>query len=53
MNEEQLENLCLDSFREGVWGALHAPDTVLDDGEKLPIAHGNRSTPYPAELPLC
>jgi type I restriction enzyme R subunit len=30
MNEEQLENLCLDWFREGGWDVLHGPDIAPD-----------------------
>lgn len=30
MNEEQLENLCLDWFREGGWDVLYGPDIAPD-----------------------
>lgn len=32
MNEDQLENLCLDWFREGGWDVLYGPD-IAPDGE--------------------
>lgn len=35
MNEEQLENLCLDWFREGGWDVLHGPDIAPDSENPL------------------
>ena len=35
MNEEQLENLCLDWFREGGWDVLHGPDIAPDGSNPL------------------
>lgn len=35
MNEEQLENLCLDWFREGGWDVLHGPDIAPDSDNPL------------------
>ncbi|ENT6807682.1 type I restriction endonuclease subunit R [Vibrio vulnificus] len=35
MNEEQLENLCLDWFREGGWDVLHGPDIAPDSNNPL------------------
>lgn len=40
MNEEQLENLCLDWFRETGWEVLHGPD-IAPDGDNP--ARGNYS----------
>jgi len=31
MNEEELENLCLDWFREGGWDVLYGPDIAPDE----------------------
>ncbi len=30
MNEEELENFCLDWFREGGWDVLYGPDIAPD-----------------------
>ena len=30
MNEEELENLCLDWYREGGWDVLYGPDIAPD-----------------------
>ncbi|BDP29961.1 TPA: type I restriction endonuclease subunit R [Vibrio vulnificus] len=35
MNEEQLESLCLDWFREGGWDVLHGPDIAPDSDNPL------------------
>ena len=35
MNEEQLENLCLDWFQEGGWDVLHGPDIAPDSDNPL------------------
>ena len=35
MNEEQLENLCLDWFREGGWDVLHGPDIAPDSATPM------------------
>ena len=35
MNEEQLEQLCLDWFREGGWDVLHGPDIAPDSATPL------------------
>lgn len=35
MNEEQLENLCLDWFREGGWEVLHGPDVAPESENPL------------------
>ncbi|MEF2521870.1 type I restriction endonuclease subunit R [Vibrio mimicus] len=35
MNEEQLENLCLDWFQEGGWDVLHGPDIAPDGDNPL------------------
>ncbi len=35
MNEEQLENLCLDWFQEGGWDVLHGPDVAPDSDNPL------------------
>jgi type I restriction enzyme, R subunit len=35
MNEEQLENGCLDWFREGGWEVLHGPDIAPDGSNPL------------------
>lgn len=35
MNEEQLETLCLDWFREGGWEVLHGPDIAPDSDNPL------------------
>ncbi|MBY8105001.1 type I restriction endonuclease subunit R [Vibrio fluvialis] len=35
MNEEQLENLCLDWFQEGGWDVLHGPDIAPDSDSPL------------------
>lgn len=35
MNEEQLENLCLDWFREGGWDVLYGPDIAPDGSNPL------------------
>jgi len=35
MNEEQLENLCLDWFRDGGWDVLHGPDIAPDGGSPM------------------
>ncbi|ENI8075299.1 type I restriction endonuclease subunit R [Vibrio vulnificus] len=35
MNEEQLENLCLDWFREGGWDVLHGPDIAPDSDNPI------------------
>ena len=35
MNEEQLENLCLDWFREGGWDVLHGSDIAPDSDTPL------------------
>jgi len=35
MNEEQLEQLCLDWFREGGWNVLHGPDIAPDSATPL------------------
>jgi type I restriction enzyme R subunit len=35
VNEEQLENLCLDWFREGGWDVLHGPDIAPDSTNPL------------------
>lgn len=35
MNEEQLENLCLDWFRDGGWDVLHGPDIAPDSDNPL------------------
>lgn len=53
MNEEELENLCLDWFQEGGWDVLHDPDIALDNGVKLLIVCNNRKTQNLAELTSC
>ena len=35
MNEEQLENLCLDWFQEGGWEVLHGPNIAPDSANPL------------------
>ena len=35
MNEEQLEDLCLDWFQEGGWDVLHGPDIAPDSDSPL------------------
>ena len=35
MNEEQLENLCLEWFQEGGWDVLHGPDIAPDSDNPL------------------
>jgi type I restriction enzyme R subunit len=35
MNEEQLENLCLDWFQDGGWEVLHGPDIAPDSDNPL------------------
>ena len=35
MNEEQLENLCLDWFREGGWDVLHGPDIAPESATPM------------------
>ncbi|MEE9707866.1 type I restriction endonuclease subunit R [Aeromonas veronii] len=35
MNEEQLENLCLDWFQEGGWDVMHGPDIAPDSDSPL------------------
>ena len=35
MNEEQLEKLCLDWFREGGWDVLHGPDIAPDSATPM------------------
>lgn len=35
MNEEQLENLCLNWFKEGGWDVLHGPDIAPDSDNPL------------------
>ena len=35
LTEEQLENLCLDWFREGGWDVLHGPDIAPDGSNPL------------------
>ena len=35
MNEDQLENLCLDWFREGGWDVLHGPDIAPDSATPM------------------
>jgi len=35
MNEEQLENLCLDWFHEGGWDVVHGPDIAPDSDNPL------------------
>lgn len=35
MNEEQLENLCLDWFQEGGWDVIHGPDIAPDSDNPL------------------
>ena len=47
MNEEQLENLCLDWFREGGWDVMHGPDIAPDkvNGEARESTLGCSATP--------
>ncbi|WP_419602278.1 type I restriction endonuclease, partial [Thiolapillus sp.] len=33
MNEEELENLCLDWFREGGWDVVYGPDIAPDGAD--------------------
>ena len=41
MNEEQLENFCLDWFREGSWNVLHGPDIAHDGPTPLRDGYSN------------
>lgn len=53
MNEEQLENLCLDCFRECGWSVLYKPDIAPDGGVKPSLVCNNKTTQSPAGLASC